>query len=108
MSRRAPSPPPGGRAAPLPDQQPKPPTQDPDAPVRVQEILDSPTYRIADQDPDFLGREDTRGLRLQVDYLKPELLLREHGIEHTIVVFGGTRINEAVAAADTAAARRGA
>ncbi|HCZ47521.1 MAG TPA: cytochrome D ubiquinol oxidase subunit II, partial [Gammaproteobacteria bacterium] len=81
-------------------------TQDPDAPVRVQEILDSPTYRIADQDPDFLGREDTRGLRLQVDYLKPELLLREHGIEHTIVVFGGTRINEAVAAADTAAARR--
>lgn len=109
MSRREPPrPPPNGRAAPLPGQQPKPPTQDPDAPTRVQAILDSPTYRIADQDPDFLGRDDTRGLRLQVDYLKPELLLREHGIEHTIVVFGGTRISEAVAAADTAAARQAA
>ena len=29
-----------------------------------------------------------------MDYLKPELLLREHGIEHTIVVFGSTRIME--------------
>ncbi|GAB4351508.1 MAG: LOG family protein [Immundisolibacter sp.] len=107
MSRReTPCPPPSGRATPLPGQQPKPPTQDPDAPRRVQAILDSPTYRIADQDPDFLGRDDTRGLRLQVDYLKPELLLREHGIEHTIVVFGGTRIGEAVAAAEAVVARQ--
>jgi hypothetical protein len=31
---------------------------------------------------------------LQLDYLKPELAMREHGIENTIVVFGGTRITE--------------
>ncbi|MGI9261955.1 MAG: LOG family protein, partial [Woeseiaceae bacterium] len=36
--------------------------------------------------------------RLQLDYLKPELHLRERGIEHTIVVFGGTRIPEPKAA----------
>ena len=97
--RRPPPRPPGGqRQRPLPDQRPKPAAEDPAAPLRVHAILDSPSYRIADQDPDFLGLDDTRGLRLHVDYLKPELLLREHGIRHTIVVFGGTRIHEPAAA----------
>ena len=91
-------PPRGERERPLPDEQPKSVAEDPAAPQRVRTILDSPSYRVADQDPDFLGLEDTRGLRLHVDYLKPELLLREHGIQHTIVVFGGTRIHEPVAA----------
>jgi uncharacterized protein (TIGR00730 family) len=31
---------------------------------------------------------------LQLDYLKPQVLLNKHGIEHTIVVFGSTRIVE--------------
>jgi uncharacterized protein (TIGR00730 family) len=35
-----------------------------------------------------------RALRLQLDFLKSELLLQEHGIESTIVVFGSTRIVE--------------
>jgi uncharacterized protein (TIGR00730 family) len=35
---------------------------------------------------------------LQIDYLKAELLLQRHGVEHTIVVFGSTRIPEAAAA----------
>ncbi|MFZ5493064.1 MAG: TIGR00730 family Rossman fold protein [Pseudomonadota bacterium] len=96
--RPPPHPPGGQRSRPLPDQQPKPAAEDPAAPLRVQAILDSPSYRIADQDPDFLNLDDTRGLRLHVDYLKPELLLREHGIRHTIVVFGGTRIHEPAAA----------
>jgi uncharacterized protein (TIGR00730 family) len=39
-----------------------------------------------------------RGARLQIDYLKPELLLEEHGIHQTIVVFGSTRICEPAAA----------
>ena len=44
-------------------------------------------------------REDRmRGVRLQIDYLKPELLLEEHGIRNTIVVFGSTRICEPAAA----------
>ena len=85
--QRVPPPPPGERERPLPEQQPKSATEDPDAPRRVLEILDSPSYRVADQDPEFLGLDNTRGLRLHVDYLKPELLLREHGIRHAIVVF---------------------
>ena len=39
-----------------------------------------------------------RGVRLQIDYLKPELLLEEHEIHQTIVVFGSTRICEPAAA----------
>jgi len=37
-------------------------------------------------------------VRLQIDYLKPELLLEKHDIRHTIVVFGSTRICEPAAA----------
>jgi uncharacterized protein (TIGR00730 family) len=37
-------------------------------------------------------------VRLQLDYLKPDNLLRKHGIQHTIVVFGSTRIVEPAAA----------
>lgn len=89
---------PQARKEPLPWQQPKPADEDPDAPLRVEAILGSPSYRQADQDPDFLTRDDTRGLRLQLDYLKPELLLAQQGIAHSIVVFGSTRVPEPAAA----------
>jgi len=92
----------------LPWHQPKAAEDDPDAPRRVQEILNSPSYRQADQDTDFLNRDDTRGLRLQVDYLKPELLLKHHGVCHTIVTFGGTRIAEPAVARRKLAALRAA
>lgn len=82
----------------LPWQQPKPTREDPEAGRRVQAILDSPSYRRADNDTDFLARGDLRGVRLQIDYLKPELLLEEHEIHQTIVVFGSTRICEPAAA----------
>ena len=86
------------RRKPLPGHRPKPAEEDPDAPRRIETILASPSYRQADQDVDFLNRDDTRGLRLQVYYLKPELLLEQHGVRHTIVVFGSTRIPEPGAA----------
>jgi len=86
------------RQEPLPAQTPKPGHDDPNAPALLREILNSPTYRQADEDVDFLDRDDTRGLRLQLDYLKPQLLLEEHGIANTIVVFGSTRICEPCAA----------
>ena len=57
-----------------------------------------PSYREADRDVDFLDQNDIRGVRLQLDYLKAELLLREHNVAHTIVVFGGTRVAEPRAA----------
>lgn len=82
----------------LPSQQPKATEEDPEAQRRVQTILNNPSYRRADSDVDFLARDGVRGVRLQIDYLKPELLLEEHKILQTIVVFGGTRICEPAAA----------
>ena len=66
--------------------------RDPDALRRVRNILQSPAYRRADRDFDFLDEDEVRGARLQLDYLKTELNLRRKGIEQTIVVFGSTRI----------------
>jgi len=86
------------RKQPLPWCEPKAAHEDVDAPLRIQTILNSPSYRQADQDTEFLNIDETRGVRLQIDYLKPEILLRQHDIRHTIVVFGGTRINEPAAA----------
>ena len=87
------------RREPLPWEQPKPAVDDPQAPERLRELLASPSYRQADRDLDFLDSEETRGVRLQIDYLKAETELRRRGVEHTIVVFGSTRIREPVAAA---------
>jgi uncharacterized protein (TIGR00730 family) len=54
----------------------------------------SPSYRLAYMDHDFLLRDELRPVRLQLELLKAELLLKEHGVESTIVIFGGTRIPE--------------
>jgi uncharacterized protein (TIGR00730 family) len=82
------------RREPLPEGQPKTVEEDPGAPARIQALLDAPSYRRADQDVDFLELDEAHGLRLHLDYLKPELLLMEQGIQHTVVVFGSTRISE--------------
>lgn len=82
------------RREPLPWHRPKPAEEDANAPPRMRAILDSPSYRPADTDLDFLARDEMRGLRLQMDYYKPELLLEQHRIEHTVVVFGSTRLCE--------------
>ena len=109
LVQRVPRPPhPRERREPLPSQQPKHVAEDPEAARRVAEILRSPSYLEADQDADFLGLEANRGLRLQVDYLKPEQLLRQHGIQDTIVVFGSTRIPEPAAAARLVAVAKSA
>ena len=86
------------RREPLPSHRPKPAEDDPDAPQRVAEILANPSYREADKDVDFLNSDQARGARLQLDYFKPEFLLEQHGVLHTIVVFGSTRIPEPAAA----------
>ena len=51
----------------------------------------SPAYRLAFDDPEFLLREELRGVRLMLELTKPEMVLKEHGIEHTIVMFGSAR-----------------
>lgn len=53
---------------------------------------ESPTFRLAFADDEFLTSEDTRGIRFQLEYLKPEFRLRERGINSTVVLFGGARI----------------
>jgi uncharacterized protein (TIGR00730 family) len=78
----------------LPWQKIKPAFEDPAAQERVRVLLEHPGYRQADFDIDFLGADSTRGVRLQLDYQKAELALKKHGVEHTIVVFGSTRIHE--------------
>lgn len=98
-AKAIPTPPhPSRRREPLPWQQPKSIEEDSDAGKRIQAILESPSYREADEDVQFLQSDEARGLRLQLDYLKPQLLLDRHAIRQTIVVFGGTRIQEAAAA----------
>jgi hypothetical protein len=82
----------------LPWQQPKATEEDPEALRHVQAIVNSASYRSADKDIDFLARDGVRGVRLQLDYLKPQPLLEEHEIHQTIVVFGSTRICEPAAA----------
>ena len=82
------------RKSDLPWQHPKPRTEDPEALKRINEIMKSPSYRLAVEDSEFLLSDDTLPVRLQLDYIKPELILRKHGIERTIVVFGSTRIIE--------------
>ena len=57
-------------------------------------VLSSPSYRLAAEDIDFLDRPELRPVRLQLELLKPEMILDEQQIDSTIVVFGGTQIIE--------------
>lgn len=52
----------------------------------------APAYRLAFNDNDFLCREELRPVRLQLELLKPQLMLDAEGVESTIVLFGGARI----------------
>ncbi|MGD8523347.1 MAG: TIGR00730 family Rossman fold protein [Desulfobacterales bacterium] len=52
----------------------------------------SSSYTLAYQDVDFLLRDELRPVRLQLELLKPELILQEQHIESTIVIFGSARI----------------
>ena len=67
---------------------------DKEAKANIQEIFNSPSYRQAPLDIDFLQRDELRPVRLQLELLKPELIFKEEGIRSTIVVFGGTQILE--------------
>ena len=67
---------------------------DPSLQKRLQEIVDDTSYRLAYLDDSFIRREDLRPLRLELELLKPEMLLEEKGINSTVCVFGGTQIIE--------------
>jgi uncharacterized protein (TIGR00730 family) len=54
-------------------------------------LLEANAYRLAFSDPEFLLRRETRGIRFQLEMLKPDLDQSAQGIENTIVVFGSAR-----------------
>jgi uncharacterized protein (TIGR00730 family) len=74
------------------------------AAIDAQKHIDSPqcksaSYRLAFQDPDFLLQDELRPVRLQLELLKPELILQEQHIESTVVIFGSARIVDPESAA---------
>ena len=54
----------------------------------------SASYKLAFQDADFLLRDELRPVRLQLELLKPELILQEQHIESTVVIYGSARITD--------------
>ncbi len=78
----------------------------------VEVMLESPSYRKAYEDVPFLNRDELRAVRLQLEFLKADIVQRDQGIVSTIVVFGSSRIPEpaearrCLAAAEAEAARR--
>ena len=51
-----------------------------------------PAYRLPYVDQDYMRSDALRGARLQLELEKPESILRDAGIESTVVLFGGARI----------------
>lgn len=79
---------------PLPWHSPVITEKDGKAVAMIKTILAHPSYRIAEEDPDFMQSYEGRGTRLSIDYLKAELTMARLGVKYTIVVFGGARIIE--------------
>ena len=52
----------------------------------------APAYRLAFTDTEFLLREELRPVRLQLELLKPQMIMDARGIRSTVVMFGGARI----------------
>jgi uncharacterized protein (TIGR00730 family) len=65
--------------------------------------LEPDTARLAFADPEFLLRRETRGIRFQLEMLKPDLAQHEHGVENTVVVFGSARFRSQEEARDNLA-----
>jgi uncharacterized protein (TIGR00730 family) len=62
--------------------------------------LQADAYRLAFADPEFLLRRETRGMRFQLEMLKPDLAQQDLGIENTIVVFGSARFRDGTESAE--------
>ncbi|WP_019939554.1 LOG family protein [Bordetella sp. FB-8] len=95
------------RRVPLPWEHEKSRDEDAQAGQRIGAIMRDASYLQADCDTTFLREDITRGVRLQLDYLKAEQVLRAHGIDRTIVVFGSTRLREPTTARSELESARG-
>ncbi|HVF15518.1 MAG TPA: LOG family protein [Steroidobacteraceae bacterium] len=56
--------------------------------------MQSPSYRLAALDQDFLLGDSMRGVRFLLEFAKADEALRAAGIRSTLVVFGSARISE--------------
>ncbi|MCK9515259.1 MAG: TIGR00730 family Rossman fold protein [Ottowia sp.] len=59
--------------------------------LREEAIVHGPAYQLAQEDVEFLASDELRGVRLQLELLKPEIALQKHAIRSTVVVFGSAR-----------------
>lgn len=58
----------------------------------LDDIVNSPSYALAESDVPFLTRKELRPVRMQLELLKAEMAFVEQGVNSTIVVYGGTQI----------------
>jgi uncharacterized protein (TIGR00730 family) len=56
--------------------------------------MNSPSYRLAVLDPDFLLSDSMRGVRFLLEFAKADQILRAASVRSTLVVFGGARVRE--------------
>ena len=56
--------------------------------------LQSPSYRLAALDQDFLLGDSMRGVRFLLEFAKTDDILRHAGVRSTLVVFGSARVRE--------------
>ena len=58
----------------------------------IAQICASPSYRLAQEDHEFLDSDAARGARLELEMMRPEQYLQARRIRSTIVVFGSARL----------------
>ncbi len=63
-----------------------------DKKAMIEKIKNSSSYKKAYEDLSFLKSAQLRPVRLQLELLKPEIILKKHKIENTVVCFGSARI----------------
>lgn len=57
----------------------------------ITRLQDHNSYKLAFADSGFLMQDELRHVRLQLEYLKPQLVLEQNNINATVVVFGSAR-----------------
>lgn len=69
-------------------------TEQDDRSAAVKARVESPSYRLAALDQDYLLSDTMRGVRFLLEYAKTEEILRAWSVRSTVVVFGSARIQE--------------
>ncbi len=67
----------------------------------------SPSFRLAYADTEFMMRDELRPVRLQLELLKPELLLEEARVNSTVVAFGSARVPDPATLESAGGKKRG-